>query len=255
MRVLFFAFVLALLPINGAWADLRFSPQRIIMGDRVNSASLTLTNSGSRERSYRIELVDVIYSDDGRVTIVEAAPEGYPTARPYLRFSPSQVRLGPGESQRVRVITKTRDIPDGEFRVHARIISIASPSEAAAALGGEVQSGVFALSHAVALPVILRRGPTSADGSVSDVAFEDGRQRLSVLLSRSGDQSLYVDLRLRRGSETGEIVSVTKGVSVPVPNKNRRVWMPFDEAAPQGDYTLEVVDNATGAVIATARTR
>lgn len=225
------------------------------MGDRVNSASLTLTNSGSIERTYRIELIDIVYDDDGGITISDDVPDGYPTARPFLRFSPSLVRLQSGESQRIRVIARTRSVRDGEYRAHARIISVASPDNLGASPGQSATAGVFSISHAIALPVIVRRGKTSAAGDIDAVRFAQGRREVNAVLTRSGNQSLYVDLRLVRVDQENQVVNIMRGIAVPVPNGERRVTMTLPETAPAGEYSLEVIDNATGETIATSPVR
>ena len=95
-----------------AEASLSFSPQRVVMEDRTNTTTLRLSNSGDKAATFRVSLSDVIYKDDGSIQHLDAPPPGFPSARPFVRFSPSQVRLNPGESQNVRILLQSpQNIP------------------------------------------------------------------------------------------------------------------------------------------------
>lgn len=254
MRILLLISFAALTFASAASAQsaLGFNPQRIIIPSGENSSQIMLTNRGDRTTTFRIELIDVLYKDDGTIEFVEAASEDFPSARPHIRFSPRQVRLDPGESQRVRVLVRSRVMSDGEYRVHARLSAVPDRVEAAQSAAEGTVVGAVNVNQAVAIPVILRRGETSATGSIELAQFVDGRSAIEAVLSRRGNRSLYLDLRLFRGGEAeGEPVALVRGVAVPVPNQTRRFRMGLPEAMAAGAYTLEIVDNVSGQRIAT----
>lgn len=235
-----------------AQAALGYSPQRVLIGPRERSATLTLTNKGAAPASFRVGLKDVIYAEDGSIELVDEPPAGYPSARNHIRFSPSQVRLEPGESQRIRILVRTRDLPEGEYRVHAHLMKLPDRATVAEDPTEGVVRGAAAISQAVAIPIILRRGETSAAGGIGSASFSQDRKALNVLLERSGNQSLYVDLKLfRAAAPEGDPVGLLRGVAVPVPLTSRLIEFPLGEPASPGEYSLEVVDSYDGQRIAT----
>ena len=234
---------------------LSFRPQRIVIDGRTSTASLTLSNGGKSEASYRIELVDVIYNADGSVTQSQTTPAGHPSAKNLIRFSPSQVRLGPGQQQAVRILVRPPEgLAAGEYRVHAVLHQLPDVSnvKVSAAPKGQV-TGVLGIEQAVAIPVIVRRGQTSATGTISAMKVVDGKPlKLDLSLARDGNRSLYTNLLLK--DKAGAVAAEVKGVAVPVPNKTRRFFFALNEkvspaALKAGGYTLEMVDHDTGAVI------
>lgn len=234
--------------------SLAFSPQRVVMDARAGNASLTLTNTGKRQESYRVELVDMIYHDDGRVAQTQKAPPGYPSAKELIRFSPSQVRLGAGESQKIRILLKTQDrLADGEYRVHAVLRQLPNVTDVKVGKSSDKAiAGVLGVEQAIAIPVIVRRGQTSATGKIASLKIVEGKiSGIDLQLGRNGNRSLYTNLILR--DKAGAVVSEVKGVAVPVPNATRRFVFQLAKVAPAsvkaGGYTLEMVDHDTGAVI------
>ena len=237
---------------------LRFSPQRVVMEGRQRSARLTLTNASKKPASYRISVVDMLYKDDGSVEEAKSVPAGFPTARPLLRFSPSQVRLGPGETQVVRILVKGRNIPDGEFRVHAKLSQIPDVSEVKdpAKTDKKTVSVSVSVSQAISLPVILRRGNPTATGKIKSITLEpkkkDAKAKkdaktatvLNIQLAREGNRSLYTDLVLR--DPKGEKVTEVKGIAIPVPNTWRRYLFTIKDLSPAQlkaeKYTLELLN-------------
>jgi hypothetical protein len=232
---------------------LAFKPQRIVMDARVGSSSLDLTNSGKQVESYRVELVDMIYQDDGKVVPATKTPAGFPSAKELIRFSPNQIRLEPGESQTVRILLKSPQLADGEYRVHAVLRQLPNVSKVKEPAKGNTVAGVIGVEQSVAIAVIIRRGATSATGTIAGMKIVDGKPgQLDLSLSRVGNRSLYTNLFIK--NKAGAVVHEIKGVAVPVPNKTRRLLLGLtDKATPAalrgGGYTIEMVDHDTGAVI------
>jgi P pilus assembly chaperone PapD len=228
---------------------LRFSPQRVMMEGRQRSARLTLTNASKKSASYRISFVDILYKDDGSVGEAKSVPAGFPTARHLLRFSPSQVRLAAGETQVVRILVKGRNIPEGEYRVHAKLSKIPDVSEVTDPANSEAKKTVsvsVSVSQAISLPIILRRGKVSSTGKIQSITLEPKKKTtvLNIKLAREGNRSLYTDLVLR--DPKGEKVTEVKGIAVPVPNKWRRYLFTLKDVTPAQlkaeKYTLELLN-------------
>lgn len=247
------AAVLSVAP--AAAQSLSFSPQRIVLDARLGSSALTLTNTGKRDESYRVELIDILYKDDGGIAEVRKAPPGYPSAKEIVRFSPSQVRLKPGESQKIRLLLRSPTKPaDGEYRVHAKLRQLPNVTDVKPQAAGRNQvAGVVGVEQAVAIPVIVRFGNTSATGKINSARLitQGKAPALELQLGRSGNRSLYTNLVVK--DRSGAVAKTVKGVAVPVPNQQRRFVMTLDAAEAgrfkRGGYSVEMVDHDTNAVI------
>jgi Pili and flagellar-assembly chaperone, PapD N-terminal domain len=229
--------------------SLTFRPQRIVLDARAGTSSLQLTNTGKDSGSYRVELVDMIYQDDGKVVQATKAPAGYPSAKEMIRFSPSQIRLEPGETQTVRILIKPEAVnADGEYRVHAVLRQLPDVAHVKEPVKGlSTVAGVIGIEQSVAIPVIIRRGTAPALGSIVSLKIVDGKPgRLDMSLGRSGNQSIYSILRIK--DKSGAVVNEVKGVAVPVPNKTRRFLFPLNDKSTaaslrSGGFTVEFSDH------------
>jgi len=227
-----------------AEASLSFSPQRVVLEGHTNTTTLRLSNSGDKPATFRVSLSDVIYADDGSVKHVAAPPPGFPSARPFVRFSPSQVRLNPGEAQNVRILLQSpQSIPDGEYRIHAVMAQQPEPAPIDANPNGKTIKATIGLSQSVAIPIIVRRGEGSAQGGIASA--QRAGNGVKVMLTRSGNFSLYTDIEVLSGSTR---VGYVRGVAVPVPNQRRSVDVEVSGGRPP--YTVVVKDNGSGEVIA-----
>ena len=230
-----------------AQASLSFSPQRIIMGERDRTATLSLTNRGDAVGTYRIEMSDVVYHDDGSVSQVDETPEGFPSAKPFMRFSPRQVRLQPGETQRVRVLARPPKDIAGEYRVHAILRKLPEAVSLDPDAADKAVTGSVGLIQSVALPIIIRRGTTVAEGGMRNVQRD--QDQINVTLWRAGNASLYLDLRAYYGEvDKANEVSVARGIAVPVPNIARNYSLALRDTA-LGPITVLLIDHYTGNIV------
>lgn len=237
-----------------AAASLSFFPQRIVLADKSRSAVLRLTNKGNKAGSFRISMVDLIYANDGSVKPATKLPARFPTARPYVRFSPSQVRLNPGESQNIRVLLKRANtIPVGELRVHVSMKQIpdAASFTNLAGKNEKIIKAKYAIGQAVAIPLIIRRGETSAKGAIN--AASRTPSGVKVVLGRAGTQSLYTNIEVYASKvANNNLIGTVKGVGVPVPNRQRAVSVNIKKPSRQ-PYFIVLRDHDSGQILAQKR--
>lgn len=255
-NILFFLFTLSLLfaQLSYAKASLSFSPQRLVLEGNTSSATLRLTNRGSKVGTFRISLSDVIYNNDGSIKHTNTPPRGFPSARHFVRFSPSQVRLAPGETQRVRMMLRSpRSIPNGELRIHAVFTQLPEPGRFGAKKNKVIRVNL-ALSQAVAIPIIIRRGNVSTTGGIGSLQRQ--KNTLTIRLVRSGAYSLYTTIEVySRSKKNANRVALIRGVSVPVPNRQRLIKVKLKDNGQRGPYIVVVKDNNTGKVLAQKNVR
>jgi P pilus assembly chaperone PapD len=251
-----FLFIIFIVPIHASFAtaSLSFSPQRIVLEGHSRSATIRLTNRGDKPGTFRVSLSDVIYAADGSIKHTQSTPKGFPSARPFVRFSPSQVRLAPGETQRVRILLRSaQNIPQGELRIHAvlRQLPEATPIEKKAT-NEKVVKATLSITQATALPIIIRRGKVSISGGIA--SLQHIKDSLNVRLFRSGNYSLYTNIEVYSGTKSAtNRVALVRGVAVPVPNRQRLIKIKLKGNGLKGPYIVVLKDHDTAKIIAEKR--
>ena len=206
-----------------AEARLIFSPQRVLLQGNNRTAALTLRNGGDKTATFRISLSDALYLNSGEIKHTSKPPAGFPTARPYVRISPRQVRLAPGESQVVRVLAKRPSVQNKEYRIHALLKQLPETNGGTPDASGKVVAGGARLMQATAIPIIYRVGKTQATATIA--AAKRTPQGVDLVLSRKGNQSVHTILEIYKGTQAipARRAALVRGISIPVPNARRSV--------------------------------
>ncbi len=181
------------------------SPTRIVIPANQKSASVTITNSSSTEVAYRMNLIEMGLNENGSFNILQPhqIPASQRSAKPYVRFSPRQVRLKPGQSQVVRAIVRRGSLPvQGEYRSHLRLqaLPVLSTADLEDATQGDpvlVQSSAR-IELGVTIPVIIRHGKTESSVTLDEVRLNfnnDGTANIArLLLGLKGTRSSFGDI-------------------------------------------------------------
>ncbi len=201
-----------------AQGDLQIFPKRIVFDETKKSQSINLSNSGKDTAKYTLSFVQIRMKEDGSFENISQPDPNQYFADPYLRIFPRSVVLGPGEAQVVKVqLQKTDQMVPGEYRSHLYFRSIKNIKPL-----GEKEMAADTTSISVRLtpifgitiPVIIRKGETTAKASLSNLSFQKINDSVPVIkmeFIRSGNMSVYgdiiVNLLLPNGKTTkvGEI--------------------------------------------------
>ena len=180
----FILFILFILGLSGiSQANLIVTPTRVIFEGRTHSQELTLIHQGDREATYRISFLHYRMKQDGSLEEIKEpkANEQITFADEFIRYSPRQITLKPGEKQTVRLmVRKPKDLAPGEYRSHVLFKEIAPPD-----LGVNVEKGSkgaddksisFTLIplFAVSIPVVVRHGNISAKVEIQEARIIEG---------------------------------------------------------------------------------
>ncbi|MGA7616071.1 MAG: fimbria/pilus periplasmic chaperone [Thermoanaerobaculia bacterium] len=224
-------------PGGSAVGDLLVAPTRLIFEGRTRSAEVTLVNIGNETATYRISFINLRMTDDGGLKeYADAKPEDMPAA-PLIRYSPRQVTLEPHIAQTVRLqVRKPADLATGEYRSHLLFRAVPKTEDVAPEASDEKPKGLqirLIPVYGVSIPVIVREGDLSVNSSITDLSVEQGAtagepQHLKVKINRSGNESVYGNLRVvleKNGRNT--TVGVLNGVAVYTPNPFRWITIPL----------------------------
>lgn len=167
--------------------------------------------------------------EDGSFETITVPDSGQFFASPYLRFFPRSVVLGPNESQLLKVQTiKTNDLAAGEYRSHVYFRAVRDEKPL-----GEIEAKVDSTSISVSIipifgitiPVIIRVGELEAAVNMTDISLQkkDTAYVVGMTFNRTGNKSVYGDLRIEHIAPDGTIskVGIANGVAVYTPNKKR----------------------------------
>lgn len=218
--------------------DLLVAPTRLVFEGNRRSAEVTLVNVGPAAATYRISLIHLVMNEAGELEEVEEPPPGTRIADPLLRFSPRQVRLEPNIAQTVRIqLRKPAELEPGEYRSHMLFRAVPPPD--ALVPEPQEQENATGLSirlipiYGVSIPVIIRHQTSDGAASLSDLELLPPADRfpggtLSLRIARTGEESVYGNLKVVHRSPAGENeIGFVGGVAVYTPIAFRSIRIPL----------------------------
>ena len=216
---------------TSAQGNLLITPRRIVFDGSKRSMDLNLANTGQDTATYAISIVQIRMKEDGSFeTITEPDPEQRFADR-FIRYFPRTVTLGPNEAQAVKVqLIKSNELLEGEYRSHIyfRAIPTTAPlGEEDKAKDTTTISVKLEPIFGITIPVIIRKGQSTAKVTLSDLSFElvnESEPRISFVFTRTGNMSVYGDITVNHISPEGKItrVGMVNGVAVYTPNTIRK---------------------------------
>ena len=217
-----------------AAGQLMVSPTRVVFEGSERTKQVNLINNGSETGRFRISFVRRKMTEDGKFEeIAENEPGMF--SDEFVRFSPRQVTLQPGQSQTVRLmLRKKSDMPDGEYRSHMLFQSL--PDPATSDISDLARDNTKGLSVqlipviGITIPVIIRQGQLESTVTLSDFQIKQANtvrssSTLSLKINREGNRSAYGDFRVNFTPKGGTAVTVGQinGVAIYTPLRSRTV--------------------------------
>lgn len=210
--------------------NLLVTPRRVVFDGSRRVMELNLANTGADTSKYNVSLIQYRMNEDGSFTEITEPDPGQLFADKNIRFFPRTVTLGPNEAQVVKMqVTNMDKLAPGEYRSHVYFRSVPKLT----ALGSEdLKKDTTAVSvqltpvFGITIPVIIRVGVSDAKINLSDIKFDeinDTTKILEIKFNRTGNMSVYGDLRVVHISPAGKQTSVgsLNGIAVYTPNKSR----------------------------------
>lgn len=196
-----FAAFLAISIINVAYADLLISPTRVSFEERDRTDKVTLINTGKKTRTYRVEWKEQTAGEFGAYGPV--TDPDFKSASKFLRFSPRQVTLGPGERQVVKLLLRrSNDMLDGEYRSHLKFVILPEADDIDSTIPKEGISMKLNLFLSYSIPVIVKQGTARVSTKIDN---------LIVNTDEKGNLALRVDMsKSTEFGATGDVVAYFK---------------------------------------------
>jgi len=213
-------------------ANLLITPTRIEFDQRERSAKVSLVNTGTETKTYKIFWRQQKQLSDGRYQHFNSQEEAdaFPTSSQMLRYSPRQVTLKPGERQHVRIaVRRPKDLVDGEYRSHLVFEALANKRHTQSQ--ESEQTGVkLYVNLAFAIPVMVRQGSLNSTASLQDVQLFTknvaGKTHIgaNITIKRQGLHSTFGNLKVywqRTGSSNKKQIGILNNIAI-YPEVNER---------------------------------
>lgn len=200
--------------------DLLVAPTRIVL-DGKRGTEVILNNVGSEEATYRISLELRRMTPDGALAEVseEEANQLEQAALQMIRYAPRRVTLPPNQPQAIRIgVRAPEGLADGEYRAHMLFRAIPTANAITEKVNVQSEGLSIALTpiYGVTIPIIIRRGQLQATASLANgrlETLESGDKALAFDLQRSGQGSVYGEIRVTRQGDA-EPIMVARGIAV-----------------------------------------
>lgn len=227
---------------TAAAQNVTVAPTRVVMEERDRSEELVLVNRGTDPVTYRISLIGMKMTDEGRLERIEEPEEGQNFAHDLLRFAPRQVRIEPGGAQRVRLsVRRPPDLEEGEYRSHMLFQAVPDADDNVDVDTGDDELALrLNVISGISIATIVRHGDLSVDVEIDDIELvraEDELQQdeLKFRLHRSGERSVYGQVKVDyipdgAGEDDDERITIGRrgGTAVYTPNDGRNVEVPLN---------------------------
>lgn len=204
---------------SGANAHATFvAPKRVMINDGQTAAAITIQNRNKQAMIYRFDWERRPQAPDGTRLLLkkgETSP-GYRPADEMLVFSPRQVIIQPGQTQRVRILARRpSNIQSGEY--HSHLLIIPDPVEEEIRKQEQENTGKKGLAGNVqmktrlAIPVFLRQGKTSLNFNFLEakIAQEGPKTMIKTVIENNSTRSIYAKPVMECTKANGETVKTT----------------------------------------------
>ena len=233
-----FVIIISLPMLSKAQGNLLIVPRRVVFEGGKRTQELNLANTGTDTARFAVSLLEYRMEKNGNFTEISQPDSGQYFADKFIRFFPRAVTLAPNEAQVIKMqLVNTAALKPGEYRSHIyfralpKISTIASSKKDTAAENGQIAIKLIP-QFGISIPVIIRVGASTTTTTLTDtyMKLDEGKPALHMQINRSGNMSLYGDIKVNYVAESGAIsqVGLIKGLSVYTPNTVRSVDIKLD---------------------------
>lgn len=215
-----------------AQGNLLITPRRVVFDGSDRSFDLNLANTGKDTSTYAISIVQIRMNEDGSFENITEPDPDQRFADRYIRYFPRSVTLGPSETQVIKLqLIRSNELQEGEYRSHMYFRSV--PRKKPLGTEEEIRDTTtisvrLTPVFGITIPVIIRKGTSTASVKLSDLNLEineNSEPVISFVFNRTGNMSVYGNILVEHISPQGSVTraGVLNGVAVYTPNKVRKL--------------------------------
>jgi hypothetical protein len=204
----------------------------VVFDGSDRSFDLNLANTGKDTSTYAISIVQIRMNEDGSFENITEPDPDQRFADRYIRYFPRSVTLGPSETQVIKLqLIRSNELQEGEYRSHMYFRSV--PRKKPLGTEEEIRDTTtisvrLTPVFGITIPVIIRKGTSTASVKLSDLNLEineNSEAVISFVFNRTGNMSVYGNILVEHISPQGSVTraGVLNGVAVYTPNKVRRL--------------------------------
>ncbi|SFC25570.1 hypothetical protein [Pseudoalteromonas denitrificans] len=187
--------------------NIHFIEYRVLLTEDNPYHNYRIFNQGSSKAACKINFVDYLISDTGKLTLAKKGSKLNTSASGMLRASPKNVYIPPRASQKVKILARgLKQQIDGEWVSYFNLeCKNAEP---------KLINGLNLIPNFVFhIPVVVRKGKLDAIVKITKAKLvkKEKYQIIELVLNRIGQRSLYGDISIL--DETGDEIGILKGLS------------------------------------------
>lgn len=216
-------------------AQVNISPMIIETQETRGQAQgvININNSGNETYRARIYTEPFTYDRDTGFKTVESSPNDL---SPYLQFSPREVNIKPGESRRIRLLSRLApNLPDGEYR------TVVFTEELKELPPGTTGNQVLVKTR-VGVTVYVRKGVATPKIEMGDASLHSKDNQVQLLVRNTGKASISpkASWTIKQGEKV--IKTHSEDLSTVLAGNERNLVLSFpDEKDPKlapGEYQV-----------------
>jgi P pilus assembly chaperone PapD len=219
---------------NVAQAQMSVSPLVIEAKAERGQAQGIITISNTSNAPTRVRVYAEPFTYD-RENGFKTLPSSRNDLTKYLQFSPRELTINPGESRRVRLISRLApNLTDGEYRA---VVFNETLTEGKDSAGNNV-----ALVARIGVTFYVRKGNVAPSLSMKDASFNTQRKQIQVLVNNSGQATAITGITWKL-SQNGKVIKTGKvDPSAVIANSDRYFFLSYldqeKEGLKPGEYQL-----------------
>lgn len=221
--------------VQVAQADILITPTRVVFEGRDRFGVVTLANNGDTASTYKMDWRFFRMQEQGPAYVRVQGEEVALDLSKYIVFSPRQVTLQPGASQKVRLaLRRSEEIPDGDYHVHLSFSTVSNESldivEGQEPKAQPTSGMSVKINVGYTIPIVLRSGDVHVDSSIGRISLSrnpnNGFLKVAVPVHRGGGPySVLGHLMVYHIDENGNEVRVGEISNAHIfPEVDRRVF-------------------------------
>lgn len=211
-------------------SGLVIAPTKVIFKQgESKSQTLSLINRGNQPTTYRILSIYKKSNPDGTFTEIPNDQADNSLGN-LLRFSPRQVTVLPGKTQKVRVMLRsTARLKDKEFSGRLLFRAIPDVKETTVILESEEKKAGFNLTalFGVSIPILYWPENTNASTTYTNLKNEiiGNKVKISFDLIREGNKTSYQDIKISWKNPDGQLILLQeiKNMAIYYPQTQRKI--------------------------------